>query len=353
MSSILYCLQFTGEDGSMYNDGKLPTLDTALWISNVKIKYTFYEKPTVGYQVLRRDTALLTASIRSTLLQETVRRLLNCNVGTDVETIQAILLTFAQKLVNSGHSQLSAKIFIIQGIMKYLHRVRLSKLPKDDECYKPLYLSKSFNEEQRKVKKYLAKMEWFRGNKEKTIQTDLGDWRKQLKFSTILQVPNSKDAKLFNLLVEQEKELAGLTGCNVKMLERSGIPLSRLFQRVSVQDNCHWDKCPVCLVLNKGGKKSRMCCRRSNVVYKATCFTCEQAAEVKTNGSNVVGVYVGESSRTLAERSGEHIQGCKSLNIDNFILKHWINCHEDLTTPPLVRFRVVKSFNDPLSRMLA
>ena len=155
MSSILYFLQFTGEDGSMYNDGKLPTLDTALWISNGKISYTFYEKPTVGNQVLRRDTALPTASIRSTLLQETVRRLLNCSVGTEVKTTQTILSTYAQKLVNSGHSQLSTKIFIIQGITKYLHKVRLSKLPKDNECYQPLYLSKSFNEEQRQINKYL------------------------------------------------------------------------------------------------------------------------------------------------------------------------------------------------------
>jgi len=52
MCSLVSFLKFTGEDGTMFPDGKLPTLDTALWVDNGRVKYCFYEKPTVGNQVL-------------------------------------------------------------------------------------------------------------------------------------------------------------------------------------------------------------------------------------------------------------------------------------------------------------
>ena len=162
MSSLVYFLRFTSDDRTMFSDGKLPTLDTALWVDQGVIKHTFYEKPTVGNQVLRRDTALPTASIRATLLQETVRRLLNTSVGTDVKTIQMILSNFAQKLVNSGHSQFSTKVFLVQGVTKYLYRVKLSKLPRDHPQFRPLYLAKEYKESQRQIDKYCAKMDWFR-----------------------------------------------------------------------------------------------------------------------------------------------------------------------------------------------
>ena len=173
------------------------------------VKHIFYEKPTVGNQVLRRDTALPTASIRSTLLQETVRRMLNTSVDTEPELVNDILSKYAQKLVNSGHSQLSTKIFIVQGVTKFLHKVKISRLPVDHPQYKPLYMAKEYNENQRQVDKFLAKMNWFRSRPNKLESgNDIEDWRDRLKgvwrgsnisqrkvkmmqYSTILQVPNT------------------------------------------------------------------------------------------------------------------------------------------------------------------
>ena len=97
MSSMIDFLNFTGEDGSMFPDGRLPTLDTAIWLENGTVKYSYYEKPTVGNQVLRRDTALPTASIRSSLLQEAVRRLINTSADVGRDETDKILSRFAQK----------------------------------------------------------------------------------------------------------------------------------------------------------------------------------------------------------------------------------------------------------------
>ena len=92
MCSLTSFLKFTGEDSTMFPDETLPTLDTTLWIENNRVKHMFYEKPTVGNRVLIKDTALPIASIRSSLLQETVRRLQNCSLDLDICIIGFLLL---------------------------------------------------------------------------------------------------------------------------------------------------------------------------------------------------------------------------------------------------------------------
>ena len=147
----------------MFEGMKLPTLDTSLWVENNRsIKYSFYEKPTVGNRVLMKETALPLSSIRSSLLQETVRRLQNCSSDLDIKVKQEILSRFANKLINSGHSLKSTRIILVQGITKYLYKVRLDNLDPCSPKYKPLYLDKSYNEDERQVYKYMSKMTWFK-----------------------------------------------------------------------------------------------------------------------------------------------------------------------------------------------
>ena len=85
-------------------------------------------------------------------------------------------------------------------------------------------------------------------------------------------------------------------------------------------------------------------------MYEGTCIECQEDFEDEKIGEHEVGRYIGESSRTLAEHSGEHMKGAKSLDTDNFIVKHWVLHHPSLEHRPCVRFRVLKAFKDPLSR---
>lgn len=66
-----------------------------------------------------------------------------------------------------------------------------------------------------------------------------------------------------------------------------------------------------------------------------------------------IGRYIGESGRTLAERSLEHVKAAQSLESDNFIIKHWALEHSDLEEAPRMRFKLLKSFNDPMSRLIS
>ena len=136
MCALTKFLVFTGEDCTMFSDCSLPTLDTTLWMEDRQVKYRFFEKPTVGNQVLNKDTALPTSSLRSSLLQETVRRLLNCSPELSKESKQKVLSSFGQKLINSGHSATSARIILVQGVVKYLWLVERSKLAVNDMGYK-------------------------------------------------------------------------------------------------------------------------------------------------------------------------------------------------------------------------
>ena len=142
MCSMTSFLRFTGEDCSMFTDMTLPTLDTSLWVSNGQIKHKFYEKPTIGNQVLNKDTALPTASLWSSLLQETVRRLINCSLDLEQTEKQRILSEYAIKLINSGHSVRSTRIILVQGVVKFLWKVEKSMLPVTDPEFQPLYLNK-------------------------------------------------------------------------------------------------------------------------------------------------------------------------------------------------------------------
>ena len=86
-------------------------------------------------------------------------------------------------------------------------------------------------------------------------------------------------------------------------------------------------------------------------MYEAVCLKCEEEIKRGRKEPSDLGRYIGESSRTLSERSKEHIEGLQAYDYNNFIVKHWANCQSDLEEAPGIRFRVLKSFQDALSRL--
>ena len=171
-----------------------------------------------------------------------------------------------------------------------------------------------------------------------------------MKYSSLLQVPNTTNGELMRKLIGMEVKLSRISGYNVKLVERSGTQLARLFQRVFTPPTCHWLECPVCLE-SDGTKPTK--CRLSNIVYEGRCLTCVGLVGDGKLSNAEVGVYIGESGRTLAERSSEHVAAAKSIEEESFIVKHWIQAHPDLDEPPRFKFQVKKLHSDPLSRMVS
>ena len=120
-----------------------------------------------------------------------------------------------------------------------------------------MHMSKEYNQEIRQINKQVAKVSWYQGR-------DTGlSWRHNLKgewvgarpsqrkvkgmeYSLILQVPNTEGSLLMNMLARKDPKIAKLTGYTIKIIEKGGVKLSRLFNRMTSPDSCNWDNCAVC-----------------------------------------------------------------------------------------------------------
>ena len=67
-----------------------------------------------------------------------------------------------------------------------------------------------------------------------------------MSFTSIIQVPNSRNGVVVKELAKIEPRLAKTTGVNIKLVGKSGVQLGRLFDRVFKPKTCHAQSCVVC-----------------------------------------------------------------------------------------------------------
>ena len=168
-----------------------------------------------------------------------------------------------------------------------------------------------------------------------------------MDYSTVLQVPSSKDSRLLRALSRVEPRLAKTTKFHVKLVEKSGRPLARMFPTDFSDGKCGRESCLVC---PNPDLKGPSMCMVSNVVYESVCSICDDKHKIDKLPHQ--GRYVGETSRTLFERASEHHALLENLDITSFMYKHWVIVHKNLDTPPEFKFKVVKKHADPLSRLI-
>ena len=102
-------------------------------------------------------------------------------------------------------------------------------------------------------------------------------------------------------------------------------------------------------------------CRSRILVYESKCRVCKpvssQAEEADNqsskNSSPREGIYVGETSRSLHERSIEHMRDAESFSAKSHIVKHWMKTYANLPTPPQMIFSITSRYRDCLSRQIA
>ena len=95
-------------------------------------------------------------------------------------------------------------------------------------------------------------------------------------------------------------------------------------------------------------------CTKQSILYENVCATCVPSAgskkEMKEEDLNTArpAVFVGETSRSLAERSREHWASYKGRKEDNHILKHHQIAHNN-STPNFI-MRMVGAYKTALGR---
>jgi hypothetical protein len=169
---------------------------------------------------------------------------------------------------------------------------------------------------------------------------------------SVMFVDNSGGGELARRLQEAEEGLGRATGYRVRIVESAGTPLGMLLPSTNPwgPPDCDRHDCVPC----GQGDDKRMDCRKRNLLYENRCEACnkdgQKDGKVLADGK---GIYVGETSRSMYERAKEHEADKMKKSEDSHQIKHWLTEHQDLLEPPKFRFKIIQTFQDPLSRQLA
>ena len=147
-----------------------------------------------------------------------------------------------------------------------------------------------------------------------------------------------------------------MSGYRVRITESAGTALSKLLPSTNTwgpQDCESLD----CLTYHQGDKK-RINCRQGNIPYESVCIICEEVKKPGQDGKSDSmqdgrGLYVGESSRCIYERAKKHEAEKNKHAEESHQVKHWLTSHEELLAPPKFKFKIVRTFQDPLTRQLS
>ena len=105
MNTIFPFLNFTIELGEHFADGKLPSLDTNVWVKdNLTILFEFFSKTMASNLMVQADSALSNEVKLASLSEEVTRRLRNTSLEVDLDRRLEILEDACMKMKTSGHS---------------------------------------------------------------------------------------------------------------------------------------------------------------------------------------------------------------------------------------------------------
>ena len=115
----------------------------------------------------------------------------------------------------------------------------------------------------------------------------------------ILFVPRTPGGELITNLRAKEETLTELTGRKTKLVEKAGLSLKDMLWKADpwCGPPCPRANCRVC-----ENNKEEVICRTKNLIYANVCLIC------KTQGGDTR--YIGETSRSLGQRAGEHWDKC-------------------------------------------
>ena len=170
----------------------------------------------------------------------------------------------------------------------------------------------------------MAQDNWFKMNKDKenigggqmtnNFQNDGKQVKtKKLQPSTVMFVPNTRRGTLVKKMKMNEDRLAEMTGFKINYIEAAGMKLGRVFSLdLSKNQPCgrSMEKCRSC---SSPGETVENC-RARCITYESRCIMCNpETKKVSSHqeekdqpGQPRDGIYIGESSRTIAERTNEH-----------------------------------------------
>jgi hypothetical protein len=169
---------------------------------------------------------------------------------------------------------------------------------------------------------------------------------------TVVFVPSTRGGMLTRKLREREEVLAGITGFKIRFQEAGGSQLGNMFSTDLGKGNHCGRKCPPC---DGSDSENRQNCKARNIVYETSCTICnpvDETPSIQREGKCREGVYIGETSRSLHERSLEHQRDGKSFSKKSHIAKHWMLAHPTINEMPTFNFKTIQMHKDCMSRQV-
>ena len=161
---------------------------------------------------------------------------------------------------------------------------------------------------------------------------------------SVLFIDNTKNGTLAKMRQETEKRLGGMTSYRVRMAESAGMALSRLLSSTNPwgPGDCGCQDCNMCCQQDE----QQQDCRKRNILYENRCQVCMIKVEDDGVGVNKdgKGVYVGETSRSMYERTKEHQKDKELRSEDSQQIKHWALDHPEMQSPPKFKFKIISTF---------
>ena len=345
--------------------GWLPTLDSKFRVEdNNQVSYMHYEKDTCSRRTIQTRTAMNENSKMQILANDMIRRLLTTKEDLGADVKGAVVDQYATKLLHSGYTREQTRKILKNGIKGYIGRKK-----NRERAGKKLRSTANESRSSRYMKKLLGKTSWYRKkgrNNENTQEQEEGSRKgtkakskeqkkrgeQEQEHKTVMFVEFTKNGELAGNLRELTGRMATTLGFKVKIVERTGTSLKNMFSTTNLwgEQKCGRADCITC----EQGAEMIPNCTQASLVYENVCGSCNPTAgekkELREVRQDIPTLYVGETSRSIFERSREHWGALRSRSDKSHMWKH----QEEHHGGEAVRFymRVVGFYKTALSRQI-
>ena len=288
-NSIHWSIQLEIDYPSNYSDGKMPSLDLKLHVSEVdgrkQIIHEFYMKDVSSKAVINADSALSLQQKRTILTQETLRVLLNCSPYVFWQDVARHASKMVLRMQFSGFSK------------KFRYEVVCSALSAYD----------SIHDKVRRGERPLYRpFEWDREERDRAKAAKVLNWYKVGGYESVMFVqstPNSELKRRFQKEIDK-------SGLKIRVVEKAGRSIKQALQRSDPfkAATCDREGCLVCETEGKGS------CGKDGINYEIDCVECEE------NGSG--GIYHGESAHNGFTRGDEHLKDLDRKDKSSILWRH-------------------------------
>ena len=366
-SGVVSCLRFTFDCPQMNAGGAMPVLDTQMWVgkegrnsgipeailedrSLIQTKvgilrsvvlYKFYRKPMANQVSNRNSSAIPEQQKVSTTAQEVLRRVKNTSRDLPPEVVEEVLMTYMEELEARGYKE-DWRSKVLESAMVGYEKMLRSEKTGQGYVNRP----ESHTKLKRRWNRLVGKHNWFKTDK--NSQPPRSEYhgkgtvtrRSKVEIEGVLYVPYTPQGTLKRSIQKAEDCLLKNSRVGrVRILERLGPKIAEQLCNPTpwTGQHCGREGCHPCR--SKEGS-----CRKSNVTYKWNCMTCLSSRNKKV-------VYIGETSRSLWDRSQEHQEDLKRRSEKSVLYRHWQEAHKNEAEPEFT-VEVIRSHRSATERQI-